>query len=191
MELQWPARGVLFLLGAVVGPVGDHIHVATLTTSYPDSPIPEIGSSPLWFPLATGLATVLLAELRLRVAPPRTRFGVRHGIGAIAAVLGTYALTGILHGAPMFAVTILIGSLAAVTWAAFGDLAAVWVGLVAAVAGPVTEIVGAAAGTFSYAADADQLAGVAPWLPALYFTFGVAAALLGELSVARDVPEGG
>jgi hypothetical protein len=32
----------------------------------------------------------------------------------------------------------------------------------------------------------DALFGVAPWLPALYFAFGVVAALLAEIGASRD-----
>ena len=51
----------------------------------------------------------------------------------------------------------------------------------AALAGCVTESVMSAAGVFEYARGIDGLAGVAPWLPGLYFAFGVVAARLGEL----------
>jgi hypothetical protein len=43
----------------------------------------------------------------------------------------------------------------------------------------------AAAGVFRYADDSDALLGVAPWLPALYFAFGVVAAMLAEIA-AKD-----
>lgn len=187
MSLNWSARGVLFVLGAVAGLVGDHIHVDTFTTSYADSWVPVVGSSPLWFPVATGLATVLLAELRLRLPEPRTGLRVRHAAGAVAAVLAIYSLTGILHGTSVFATTVLVLALAALTGTTFGDLPGMYVGLVAAFFGTVAEIIGAAAEVFSYAGDVDGLRGVAPWLPALYFAFGIAAALLGELLTKRPV----
>jgi hypothetical protein len=40
-------------------------------------------------------------------------------------------------------------------------------------------------GVFRYADDSDALFGVAPWLPALYFAFGVVVALLAEIA-AKD-----
>ncbi len=47
------------------------------------------------------------------------------------------------------------------------------------------EPVIAAAGLARYAADSDALFGVAPWLPALYFAFGVVVASLAEISASR------
>jgi hypothetical protein len=38
---------------------------------------------------------------------------------------------------------------------------------------------------FRYADDSDALFGVAPWLPALYFAFGVVVGLLAEIA-AKD-----
>ena len=38
---------------------------------------------------------------------------------------------------------------------------------------------------FAYAEDSDSLLGVAPWLLPLYFTFGVVAAVVGEM-LARN-----
>ena len=57
-------------------------------------------------------------------------------------------------------------------------------GLVAAVAGPLAEIVIVELEPARYAESADSLFGVALWLPALYFAFGVVAATLAELLVA-------
>ena len=54
-------------------------------------------------------------------------------------------------------------------------------GVLAAVIGPVVEIVLVEVGVFAYGADSDGLSGVGPWLPPLYFAFGVVVALLGEL----------
>src|SRR5215217_7626587 len=58
-------------------------------------------------------------------------------------------------------------------------------GLAAAVAGPLVEIAVVQAGAASYAGGSDGLAGVAPWLPCLYFAAGaVAARLWGALASA-------
>ncbi|MFG1930299.1 hypothetical protein ACGFK1_06535 [Mycobacterium sp. NPDC048908] len=38
---------------------------------------------------------------------------------------------------------------------------------------------------FRYADDSDSLSGVAPWLPALYFAFGVVVGVLAEIA-AKD-----
>ena len=48
----------------------------------------------------------------------------------------------------------------------------------AAVLGPLAEIAVVAAGASSYSDPVDGLAGVAPWLPCLYFAAGAVAARL-------------
>lgn len=58
---------------------------------------------------------------------------------------------------------------------------------VAAVVGPPVEVAVAAAGLARYADDSDALMGVAPWLPALYFAFGVVVALLAEIGSLRYI----
>jgi hypothetical protein len=59
--------------------------------------------------------------------------------------------------------------------------------VIAAVVGPIVEAVVATAGLARYADDSDALFGVAPWLPALYFAFGVVVALLAEIGATRQV----
>jgi hypothetical protein len=79
---------------------------------------------------------------------------------------------------------VLIYSLAVITWCALGDRYGALCGAVAAVGGPVVEAVIAAAGLARYSGDSDALFGVAPWLPALYFAFGVVVALLAEIATS-------
>jgi hypothetical protein len=66
-----------------------------------------------------------------------------------------------------------------------GGRSAIVCGLVAAVAGPAAEIVIVDLDLSRYSSTADSLFGVALWLPALYLAFGVVAARLAELLVAR------
>lgn len=175
---------LLFLLGAGAGLVGDHSHVVTGTTQYlePSHAVPFVWSSPIWFALMVGTATVALAEVRLHLPVPRTAVSVRQGAAGVAAVVGTYALTALMHTAPTVPVMALIGALAVISYCVLGDRPAVVCGMLAAVIGPAIEIGIVAAGQFRYVADSDQLFGVAPWLVPLYFMFGVVAALLGEIA---------
>lgn len=76
---------------------------------------------------------------------------------------------------------VLVYALATITWCALGDRWGALCGLIAAVLGPAVEAAVAAAGLARYAEDSDALLGVAPWLPALYFAFGVVVALLAEI----------
>ena len=75
MRLSAAALAGLFALGAAGGLLGDQGHVASGTTAYlPSSKdVPFVWESPLWFPALVGLLTASLAEVRLRVAPPRRR----------------------------------------------------------------------------------------------------------------------
>ncbi len=185
MKLRWPDAVFLFLLGAVASVVGDHSHVVTGTTEYLSDAVPFLASSPLWFPLLVALATVSIAEIRLRMPALRTTVTARQGLAGVSAVVGIYVTTALVHAAPTVPVNALVYALAAITWCALGDRWGAVCGAIAAVVGPVVEIVVAAAGVARYADDSDALFGVAPWLPALYFAFGVTAALLAEIGVSR------
>lgn len=186
MKLSPAVALVLFVLGGSAGLVGDHSHVVTGTTEYlpPSHSVPFLWSSPIWFPLLVGGATVTLAELRLHLPSPRTGVTVRRAVGGIAAVLGIYVITALLHTGPTVPVTVLITALAVLTYCVLGDPPALVCGATIAVVGPAVEAILAHAGQFRYGPDSDGLFGVAPWLVPLYFAFGVVAALLGELAVA-------
>lgn len=176
---------VLFLIGGVAALLGDHGHVVTGTTFYTTDAVPFLGSSPVWFPVLVGLAAVSLAEIRLHLPSVRTAMTLRQGLAGIAAVVGSYLVTALVHTGPAVPTTALISAFAVLIWCAFGDTPALVCGALAAVIGPVVEIVLAHAGLFGYAEVCDGLFGVAPWLVPLYFAFGVVAALLGELASAR------
>ncbi|MFL5871575.1 MAG: hypothetical protein ACJ75R_10860 [Solirubrobacterales bacterium] len=185
MRLRPKELLTLFAIGAAGGLVGDAGHVQAGTTTYLDD-TPTIWESAVWFPVLVGLATASLGELRLRLAPPRPGFDLRVGIGAIASVLALYALTALVYDEPEGPATVLVLMLAILIacWLA-GGWPAVVCGLVAAVLGPLAEIVIVKLDLSEYAESADSLFGVALWLPALYFAFGIVVARLAELLVAR------
>lgn len=182
MKLRVPELLVLFLVGAAASLVGDHSHVVTGTTEYFADSVPFVWSSPIWFPAMVGGATVALAELRLHLPDPRTTVTVRQGIAGIAAVLGAYVTTALVHSAPIVPSTTLIVAMATVIWCALGDKPSLVCGVLAAVIGPIVEIVLVKVGVFAYNADSDGLFGVGPWLVPLYFAFGVVVAMLGEIA---------
>ena len=189
MRLSAAALAGLFALGAAGGLLGDQGHVASGTTAYlPSSKdVPFVWESPLCFPALVGLLTASLAEVRLRLAPTRRAGGAEDGVAAVAAVLGLYALTALIRHQPLGVATVLIYALAALTWRALGDGApAAACGALAAIAGVAGEIALVAGGVFEYAPGIDPLGGVPPWLPALYFAFGVVVARLGELCARTD-----
>jgi len=74
-----------------------------------------------------GAATVALAELRIHLPDPRTTVTVRQGIAGIAAVLGAYVTP---------------------PWCTLGDKPSLVCGMVAAVFGPIVEIVLVKIGVF-------------------------------------------
>jgi len=72
----WVA-GVFFVLAGAAALIGDHSHVVTGTTEYLSHPVPFVWSSPFWFPVLVGAATVSLAELRLHLPAPRSGMTLR------------------------------------------------------------------------------------------------------------------
>lgn len=188
MKLRVSELAFLFVLGAAASLIGDHSHVVTGTTEYLTDAVPFVWSSPLWFPVLVAVATVSLAELRLHLPAPRTSVTVRQGVAGIAAVLGIYVTTALVHTAPAVPATVLIYALAVITWCVLGDGPGAICGVLAAIGGPIVEAVLAAAGVFRYADDSDALLGVGPWLPALYFAFGVVVALLAEIAAKNRQP---
>jgi hypothetical protein len=191
VRLRPGEMATMFALGAAAGLVGDAGHVQAGTTTYLEGN-PLIWESAWWFPLLVGLATASVGELRLRLAPPRPGFDPRLAVGAIAAILAIYAITALVYDAPEGPATTLVGMLALLVacWLANGP-AAIVCGLAAAVIGPLAEIVIVELELAEYADSADSLLGVASWLPFLYLAFGVVAARLAELLVARRGLAGG
>ena len=188
MRLSARSLLALFLIGSGCGLVGDHAAVASGTTRYLDTGgFPSIWGSPIFFPPMVGLATAALAELRLHLGDVRREGRWEDGLVAVASVLGMYVLTALFTDESTSAVTALLACLAALVYARLGGgRPAVICGLVAAVAGPLAEILEAEAGVYEYTSNVDGLFGVGPWLVPLYFAFGVASARLGELFLQLD-----
>lgn len=170
----------VFAIGAVVALAGDATHVASGTTHYEWDGVPVIWRSAIWFPLLVGGGVLAAAWLGPRYAGTAVnRRGRADTLIAAGAITALYALTSALRGEPDTVTIVLVWALALVI-AAWWDPTpgAFAVGAVAAVAGPLVEVLIVEIGAASYAADSDQLLGVAPWLPALYFAAGTVAARL-------------
>ncbi len=185
MRLKPTWAGGLFVIGALGGLLGDAAHVETGTTTYLSHGFPFVWRSALWFPVAVGVGSVATADLRLRVGALRAWEAggrLREAAGAIAAVLGIYALTAVLHDEAEGAATTLVAMLAVLSATRFASgPAALVCGLAAAIVGPIAEIVLVKTDVAAYAPTCDGLFGVALWLPALYFAFGVVVSRLIEL----------
>ncbi|MCT7658106.1 diacylglycerol-binding protein [Mycobacterium deserti] len=188
MKLRVPEIVALFLLGAAVALIGDHSHVVTGTTEYFTDAVPFVWSSPLWFPVMVGAATASLAELRLHLPDPRTTVTARQVVAGVAVVMGAYVTTALVHSAPVVPSSALIAAVAIIIWCVLGDGPGALCGALAAVIGPIVEIVLVEVGVFAYNADCDGLFGVGPWLVPLYFAFGVVVALLGEYAAMKRQP---
>lgn len=174
---------VLFAVGALGGLAGDQAHVASGATRYIDHSLPFVWRSELWFPVAVGLGTVALADLRQRLAPALRGFDLREAVLAIASVLAIYAVTAVLTDEASGSAVLLVAMLAAVVAARFADgWPALACGLIAAIVGPALEIAVVKADIAAYGANVDDLFGVPLWLPALYFAFGVVVARLAEMA---------
>jgi hypothetical protein len=173
---QRRSAAAIAALGFVVALAGDACHVASGTTRYEWTALPEIWRSRLWFPFLVAGAVLLAAWVGRRADLPGRRRDGRDVVLGAAAVLGLYALTAALRGQPATVSVILCGSLAVGIWAWWDTSPSAFViAAGAAVAGPLTEIVLVSVDAASYASDSDGLAGVAPWLPCLYFAAGAVA----------------
>jgi hypothetical protein len=169
----------IILLGAVVSLAGDACHVASHTTRYKWDGVPAIWRSAIWFPVLVAGGVLALADtgrrLAARVPPARVRSRT-DVLPAAAAVLGLYAMTAALHGQPYTVSVVLTSAVALVVWGVWDPSpGAALGGAIAAVVGPLVEIAVVALGAAEYTQGSDGLAGVAPWLPALYFAAGAVA----------------
>jgi hypothetical protein len=170
------AAAAIAALGFAVALLGDACHVASGTTHYTWDGMPAIWRSGAWFPFLVAGAVLVAAWMGRRAdLPGRSRDGRDVVIGT-AAVLALYALTAVLRGQPSTVSVVLCGALAVGVWAWWDTSPSAFViAAGAAVAGPLAEIALVSAGAADYAADSDGLAGVAPWLPCLYFAAGAVA----------------
>ena len=185
-----PTVLTILLLGVVVSLAGDACHVASGTTRYLWDGVPTIWRSAIWFPVLVAGGVLALAVTgrdltpRFPAARRRTRADV---IPAAAAVLALYALTAALRHQPTTVSVVLTASIAVVIWGVWDPSpGAALGGAIAAVSGPLVEIVIVAIGAAEYASRSDGLAGVAPWLPALYFAAGAVAFRLWD--AVRSAP---
>jgi hypothetical protein len=176
----------VFALGFVVALAGDATHVASGTTRYLWD-LPAIWRSAIWFPFAVGAAVVLAAHAAERFAPPPHKtHSLAEAVQGAAIVAALYALTAVVHEEPPM-VTVTLTAAIALSIALWWDPSprALATGAAAAILGPLAEIGVVAAGASEYTASADDLWGVAPWLPCLYFAAGAVASGLLRVPPAQ------
>lgn len=178
---------VIAILGLTVGLAGDACHVASHTTRYEWSGVPAVWRSAIWFPPLLSASVLAAAWVSDRADMPAARLRTRADAATGAAlVLALYGITALLRHQPTTVSVVITGSLAVAVWAWWDPSpGALAVAGAAAVLGPLAEIVIVAVGAASYADGVDGLAGVAPWLPCLYFAAGAVASRLWA-AIARD-----
>jgi hypothetical protein len=165
-------------LGAAVALAGDACHVASGTTHYRWD-VPAIWRSAFWFPVlvAGGVLALAVTGRDLGARFPALRVRTRADVlPAAAAVLALYALTAVVHDQPDTVSIVMTGAIAVVIWGVWDPSpGAALGGAIAAVTGPLAEIAIVALGPEADGPESDQMAGVAPWLPCLYFAAGAVA----------------
>ena len=175
---------ILFAAGFAGGLIGDAAAVDSGATRYLDHSVPFIWRSPIWFPVLVGSATVSVGLVRVRLGSLRRDSDPRIAIAAWATVVAIYAITSLVGNDDTAAVA-LVTMLGIIAACAFADRPGLICGLIAMVAGPLVEIAIVDFDLSEYTAPNDGLFGVGLWLPGLYLSFGVAAARITEILVAR------
>ena len=176
-------------IGVVVGLAGDACHVASGTTEYQWSGVPVIWKSQIWFPVLIAGSVLAAAWAGRRAGLPALRVRTRAdaAVGA-ALVLALYALTALLRGEPAPVSVVLTGAIALAIWAWWDPSPGAFVvALVAAVLGPAAEALLVELGAATYTDN--DLFGVAPWLPCLYFAAGAVASGLWVAVSGGAAPE--
>jgi hypothetical protein len=158
-----------------VGLAGDACHVASGTTAYQWSGVPVVWKSQIWFPVLIAGSVLAAAWAGQRAGLPALRARGRGDAAVgVALVLALYALTALLRGEPAMVSVTLTAAIAVAIWAWWDPSPGAFVlATVAAVLGPAAEALIVELGAATYADDG--LAGVAPWLPCLYFAAGAVA----------------
>lgn len=174
--------------GALLGPIGDHFHVATGVTEYLTTVgIIWLGNSPLWFALLVGGLIGGLAAfigVMARGEPGRAPLGLV--IVSPLIVLGLYLTTSFYPWRDGGSLELLMTA-AAVAMALVFDRSrlGVVVGVVAAVGATAFEFMLVQLGVFRYLPGSDELFGVAPSLLPLYFAASICAGAVGRRLLAR------
>lgn len=174
---------IFFVLGAVLGTLGDFCHVISLTDGYYQCPLTlPIINSPYWVPLVFGASASLfgffhpLLDKLLSVgflSHPFLRRGsvnLAHVCFGIALVLILWAASGFVSPEIGYAKDILLLVSAFVGWYLLDrTLSGIVIGLIAGVCGTLAEITMVNAGIFYYYPASAALFGVPSWLPWIYF----------------------
>ena len=175
---------ILFAAGAAGGLIGDAANVNAGITRYLSDSGPVIWRSPIWFPILVGTATASVGVVRMLLGPVRRATDPRIAVGAGASAIGVYAVTSLVDNDETAAIA-LVTALGVLVACAFADRPGLICGLIAMAVGPLVEIAIVQLDLSEYTSPNDGLFGVGPTLPGLYLSFGVAAARITEVLLAR------
>lgn len=171
---------IIFLLGFFLAPIGDMVHVATGTTSYPTTYAWYLLGIPWWVFPFFGFSGVWLAFgnhfTETKFFKRKIKLGETSAIYAYFGVvlfLVCYILSGLLQGSPLLA-NLVLGSLGIIFWYSLDrTFSGLLIGLITALIGTSVEIFLVHNQVFSYLPPNTSLFGVATWLPWLYFTLAI------------------
>ncbi len=170
----------IFLLGFFLAPLGDMMHVATKTTSYPEGYGIYLLGIPWWVFPFFGFSGAIIAfcndlidskffgrEKRLGETTPFLAY-----FGASLFII-SYLLTGLLSFNPPI-VHLVVGTMAVLFWFFLDKtFAGFLLGIGTSIVGTSVEIFLVHNQIFSYLPPNNTLFGVASWLPWLYFILSI------------------
>lgn len=172
---------ILFVFGATVGVLLDALHTFSGTTEYAH---PVLLRTAWWAPLlfanAYGLGGFLYAVGYRRLGGPPSVRTYRELAAGLVAFAALYAVSAHLPAPNVGKLFVLFAGAIALWWRLDGRRIGAMLACVAAIAGPLTEIVLTHLGLFRHL-QADIL-GIPIWLPALYLASGPS---FGQLARAR------
>jgi len=182
---EWMLRPLLLLslFGATIGVFLDALHTFSGTTEYTH---PLVLRTAWWAPLlfanAYGVGGMIFALAYRRLGgPPDVRSRRELGCGLVAFA-GLYATSAYLPAPNAVKLVVLFGGAAALWWRLDRTRTGAILACVAAVAGPLTEIVLTHLGFFRHL-QADLL-GIPIWLPALYLASGPSFGQIARRAIA-------
>jgi len=157
---------IIFILGALLAPIGDVCHVLTATTSYPIN-YHHFLSIPFWVPIQFGLATLLIGVTHYHFLRVKTATIVPIVISS-GALLAGYGLSGLLPLQPWLSFLFILSIFIISYRHLCGGQASLIAALLTALAGCLVEILLIKIKIFKYEDSYQQLHSIPLWLPLLY-----------------------
>jgi hypothetical protein len=182
---------LLFLLGATVGSALDAIHTHSGTTVYTHI----VGWQMAWWTpplfglagLSTGTAYPLMERVTKRQVPDTSW---ARALGGFALFAALYFASGYLPASNVVKLVVLLAGAAVLFATVARAPLALGVAVIAAIVGPVVEIVLVSQNQFRHLQP--DVAGIPIWLPALYasgsIAFGVVGKKIATALTAREEP---